>query len=299
MRNPLAPRRSKRGFTLVELLVVIGIIALLISMLLPALNKAREAAKRAACLSNLRTIGQVMYIYAHDNKDQIPLGTIKERYQEAYWIRLTGRWPTWGPLYRANLMKSPAAFYCPSAQGDVFHEYDGVRNPWQPETGNVRGGYYLRPMAQNGTPVLWRDGNTAAKPAAPPVADEGPDTNDPAAGAWRPYPRLSKFKNRAISADIFATPHRIEWRHKKGINVLYANGHAKWLDRGAFDKLPPSWKLPPGAPTSWTTTVFPFESLPQPFPGTGYQYNGTIASIWELIDRDGGAPPNAGFVFPQ
>jgi prepilin-type processing-associated H-X9-DG protein len=212
---------------------------------------------------------------------------------------LSGRYPTWGVLYKANLMKAPAAFYCPSAQGDLFHQYDGIQNAWKPDTANVRGGYYLRPMDGEGRPVLWRETLVnAARPAAPPVTDEGFDTADPRSGAWAPYPKLAKMKGRAIAADIFATPHRIEWRHKKGINLLHADGSAKWFERSAFSKLPATWTLPPGASTSWSTAVTPFETLPQPFPGVGSLYNGTMASIWELLDRDGGATPSSRFDFP-
>jgi len=66
-----ALRRGK-GFTLVELLVVIGIIALLISILLPSLNKAREMANRVKCMANIRSIGQAIALYTAETKGQWP-----------------------------------------------------------------------------------------------------------------------------------------------------------------------------------------------------------------------------------
>ncbi|MFH0964080.1 MAG: DUF1559 domain-containing protein [Planctomycetota bacterium] len=62
----------KRGFTLIELLVVMVIIALLVGLLLPALGRAREEARKTQCRSNLRQIGLAMQMYCNDNKGYTP-----------------------------------------------------------------------------------------------------------------------------------------------------------------------------------------------------------------------------------
>jgi len=101
----IAPGRTrKRAFTMVELLVVIGIIALLIAILLPVLGKARAASQNASCLSNLRQIMNAFRLYALDNKERLPDPSAAQQ--------------SWESLLRTYLT-AKEAYHC-QADGGLF-----------------------------------------------------------------------------------------------------------------------------------------------------------------------------------
>ena len=107
----------KRVFTLIELLVVIAIIAILASMLLPALSRAKDKAKIAACAGQLRGLSQGCFIYAADYNNYVPVNhNYFGYYQHLAHDNSYNEWWNLGLLFKVGTVSNPQAFYCPSYQ---------------------------------------------------------------------------------------------------------------------------------------------------------------------------------------
>ena len=116
-------KRRQQAFTLVELLVVIGIIALLISILLPALSKAMANGRKVKCQANMRSIGQALFAYANDNQGILPPAIIDNdgkvsKYPDGeYWANL---------LVRGKYVSAPNAVNSSPSETSVFRCPDGI-----------------------------------------------------------------------------------------------------------------------------------------------------------------------------
>ncbi len=159
---------SLAGFTLIELLTVIAIIAILASLLLPAITRAKEHAKATVCLNNLRQIGISIQTFSMENNDRFPAGLGGKEIAPPYWCYKNGTdadrlaEPTRRPLY--PFLKNSKVFHCPSDKG---MDFSPVGPNYQPSRYDALGSSYLLNDAPRGLPnsaLLVPAGSIAGKP---------------------------------------------------------------------------------------------------------------------------------------
>ena len=232
MTHRTLSRRS--AFTLVELLVVIGIIALLISILLPALSHARRAATQVQCASNMRQVGLLLNIYADNFKGHVPLGSRSENKQSNYWFDAReGELTFFGFLYTANLFKhgGDRIAFCP-VQQDPLHVFNSPSNVWPPiaDTKAERAGYSMRADYR----MQWKaDGYNpyTGLPKYKFVVDKFL-TSDPSSFERTTMPKLKDFKGKAIVSDLIReTSHILKMGHGNGLNSLKSDGSVRFTRR--------------------------------------------------------------------
>jgi len=216
----------KPAFTLIELLVVISIIALLVSLLLPALRSARESAMRTACLNNARSILTGALMYAGDFNGEVP-----PNYRgpsNSYGVTNGAFQEVWGDssrrgfyLLSVNYIDAYESFFCPSNKSPAFVTRDAFTPPIG-ATLSSRGGYMWRFVMDDGSSPMASSGSMAI--ARPEVGQRIGNAVTPPA-------------QTAYVADIFAsyrsntdpiTDGTLGETHVTGANAGYFDGHCEF-----------------------------------------------------------------------
>ena len=159
--------RLRGKFTIIELLMVIAIIAILAGMLLPALNKARDMAKKINCVSNQKSCGTAVIMYAGDYKEWHPLAFVGDNFYTNWEYRnIINQFAGWAiGLYtgyryvNANSQNAPKVMFCSAANQEKtsFFVYNDKKIYRQfPVPPRIGGSAFQHPMEQRGKPRILR-----------------------------------------------------------------------------------------------------------------------------------------------
>ena len=273
--------KYRQGFTLVELLVVIGIIALLISILLPALSKATESARTVACLANLKQIATANYIYAANNKG-ISVPAAWRSGSPGAWGDAEG-WPiiliadghlTAPMASGASGVNNKNVFFCPGGSTEVKAPIQDTSPILPDDRASGLGAGYNRVTSKgdsvSGAKALlpgfavdvWYGLNgstgTGAESYAPSIRvplDRGAGAADVAVMRKMSSIRRASdtvFIFDGIYMNIYGYPNRINARHAKltKSNMAFFDGHAASFDT---KDLPGGMKITPAYDMNGTT----------------------------------------------